>query len=76
MYNNNQLVKNVFYCIVFMHLNECWMNAQTPNTFECHLLSIKMWWILLWVSVSGDVQANLRMLWCGNMLIIIIINNN
>jgi hypothetical protein len=47
----------------------CFVNDQSSGIFECCLLSIKIWSIWLCPFPSGDVQVNLWILRCGNILL-------
>jgi len=40
------------------------LKLRTSSTLDCHLLSINMWSIWLWVCPSGEVQVYLWMFRC------------
>ena len=44
------------------------LKDRTSSILECHLLSINMWSVLLWVFPSGEVQVYLRTFRCGNII--------
>jgi len=45
------------------------LKDRTPSILECHLLSINMWSIWLWVFPSGEVQVCLYMFRCRNIML-------
>jgi hypothetical protein len=46
------------------------VNNWISGTLEWFLLSIKIWSVWLWFFPSGDVQVNLWMLPCGNIVLL------
>jgi len=42
------------------------LNKQISDMLECHLPSIKVWSVWLWISSSGEVQVCFWMFQCGN----------
>jgi hypothetical protein len=46
------------------------LKDRTSSILECHILSINMWSIWLWVFPSGETQVYLWMLRCGKIVLL------
>ena len=45
------------------------LKLRTSSIHECHLLSINLWWIWLWVFPSGEFKVCLWMSQCRNIVL-------